>query len=96
MDWKNAIIQKKYGSYLSHKIKDFGQFKLILQIYFHRYLVFCNYYVLEYLWTILLKIRYSHPDIINFADFLEQEGGKVILKIDLMDFLKKNTKLLRI
>ena len=92
LDWKKDLIhtlegKKKYRSCLGHKRKDFGPFKLILQIYINYYLILCNY--LKYFWTIRLKIRYSPPDLNIFADFVEYKGGKAILKIDLMDFLKK-------
>jgi len=88
--------KKKYRSFLGHKSKASRPFKLTLNIYNNYHLIFCYHFIFDYFWTIRLKIRYSFPDINNFADFVEHKGGKAILKIDLMDFLKKNTKLLRI
>ena len=80
--------KKKNKSCSDHKEYSYGRSKLTLNIYFNYHLIFCYHFVFDYLWTIRLKIRYSFPDINNFADFVEPKGGKALLKIDLTVFFK--------
>jgi len=80
--------KKKNRSCLDHKNYASGTFKFTLNIHFNYYLIFCYHFVFDYSWTIWLKSRYSFPNINNFADFVEQKGGKAILRIDLTVFFK--------
>ena len=93
LDWKinpNYTLggKKKNKSCSDHKEYSSGRFKLTLNFYFNYHLIFCYHFVFDYFWTIRLKIRYSFPNINNFADFVEHKRGKAILKIDLTVFFK--------
>ncbi|MFX0126244.1 MAG: hypothetical protein ACFFAE_21670, partial [Candidatus Hodarchaeota archaeon] len=65
-----------------------GLFKLTLNNYINFHLFYYYYSIFVYFWNIPSKICYSPPGINKFTDYMENVGGKFMLKIALMVFCK--------